>query len=120
MKETKDESRSIVAVRIRAARESAGLSQGQVALKLDMHRPTISEIEAGRRKVTSFELVEFAKLYGVETWWLSGADPEDGHDVATVKYELAARELSKLKDEDFGRLMTILSTMRKAGGNADD
>ena len=40
--------KSTIAARIRAAREAAGLSQGQVARKLKMHRPTISEIEAGR------------------------------------------------------------------------
>ena len=38
-----------IASRLRSAREMAGLSQGQVAKMLGMHRPTISEIEAGRR-----------------------------------------------------------------------
>jgi len=42
-----------VPTRLRAAREAAGLSQGQVAKMMGMHRPTISrwkrEIAASRR-----------------------------------------------------------------------
>ena len=41
---------SSVAERLRLAREQAGLSQGQVAKLLDLHRPTISEIEVTRRE----------------------------------------------------------------------
>ena len=45
-----------IANRIRTARENAGLSQGQAAKLLGFQRPTISEIEAGRRRVTAVEL----------------------------------------------------------------
>ena len=34
--------------RLRMAREMAGLSQSQVAKMLSLHRPSISEMEAGR------------------------------------------------------------------------
>ena len=51
-----------LAYRLRIAREHAGLSQGQVAKLMDYHRPTISEIEAGRRKVSAQELTRFSKL----------------------------------------------------------
>jgi len=44
-------------------RESIGFTQKQVAEAIGLHRPTISEIEAGRRDVTSAELYEFARLY---------------------------------------------------------
>lgn len=54
--------REHIAARLRVAREAAGLSQGQVAKLMGLHRPTISEIEAGRRRVTGEELVQFAKL----------------------------------------------------------
>ena len=40
-----------IAERLKKARELSGLSQAQVALKLNVQRPAISEIEAGRRKV---------------------------------------------------------------------
>ena len=71
---------STLAERLRLAREQAGLSQGQVARLLDMHRPTISEIEAGRRKVTAEELAVFSQTYEVSVAWLTGSDDDDGLD----------------------------------------
>jgi transcriptional regulator with XRE-family HTH domain len=62
---------SSVAERLRIAREQAGLSQGQVARILGLHRPTISEIEAGRRRVTAEETATFARLYEVSVAWLT-------------------------------------------------
>lgn len=108
--------RKQIASRLRSAREGAGLSQGQVARKMNLHRPTISEIEAGRRRVSAEELARFAEIYGVDINWLMGeknakSDPED------VRIMLAARELGKMKDEDFDRLMKVLRMVRKAGGS---
>ena len=112
---SKEDIRAAIAARLRAAREAAGLSQGQVAKKLDLHRPTITEIEAGRRSVSAEELAAFAHLYGVETWWLSCSDPEDKASVDMARYQLAARQLSKMKPADFDRLMTLLSGLRAQG-----
>lgn len=103
---------SSVSERLRIAREQAGLSQGQVARLLDMHRPTITEIEAGRRKVSAEELAVFARTYEVSVEWLSGTDPAD--EGTTDKVRLAARELTKLKDEDLDHVLKFLSRMRKA------
>ena len=50
------EERLEIAGRLRLARETAGLSQGQAAKRLGLHRPTVSEIEAGRRRVTAEEV----------------------------------------------------------------
>lgn len=110
----------VIANRLRAAREAAGLSQGQVAKKLDLHRPTISEIEAGRRSVSAEELAEFARLYGVETWWLACADPEEEHKVDMARYQLAARKISQMKPDDFENLMSILSSVRKNEEDVDN
>lgn len=98
-----------IAERFKAARLQAGLSQSQVARILDLQRPTISEIEAGRRRVSSDELAKFAELYDVGVSWLA-AGQNDGED-PTV--ELAARELSKLKPEDLDRVMRLLRSLRK-------
>lgn len=96
--------------RLRMAREQAGLSQGQVARMLGLHRPTISEIEAGRRKVSATELAELAKIYDVSVLWLIGEEtPTTTRD---ARVELAARELSKLSEEDLERLLSLLSTLR--------
>ena len=40
-----------IAERLKLAREFSGLSQGQVAKLLNLHRPSISEIEADRKSV---------------------------------------------------------------------
>jgi transcriptional regulator with XRE-family HTH domain len=109
--------KTTIGARMRAAREAAGLSQGQVARKLKMHRPTISEIEAGRRTLSAEELPVFAKLYGVETWWLACAEPEEGIDAEMAKYHLAARHLSKMKQTDFDRLMDLIEMVRAPKGN---
>lgn len=79
-----------LAVRLRLAREQAGLSQGQVAKLLGVHRPTISEIEAGRRRVQAQELARFADLYRVSLAWLltQGNNGDDAHE---AKIRLAAR-----------------------------
>jgi transcriptional regulator with XRE-family HTH domain len=109
--------RKQIASRLRLAREAAGLSQGQVAKMLNVHRPTISEIEAGRRRVSADELSQFAKIYGVSVSWLTAEQitkPEPAED----RIMLAARQLSKMKDEDLDRLMNLLRMLRKPEDDA--
>lgn len=98
-----------LARRLRDARTLAGLTQKQAASLLSMHRPTISEIEAGRRSVSSAELPRFAEIYDVSTAWLLG---EASDEVYEDRVRLAARELSKMQPEDVDRLLDVLSTMR--------
>jgi transcriptional regulator with XRE-family HTH domain len=101
--------RAAIAARLRAAREQAGLSQGQAAKKLDLQRPTISEIEAGRRKVAAEELSLFAEIYDVSVSWLTNNESE----VPDPAVELAARELAKLKKGDLDNVLQLLRTLRK-------
>lgn len=109
-----EDNKAIIASRLREARGMAGLSQAQVAKTLGLHRPSISEAEAGNRKVSADELAKLAKLYDVSVAWLLGQGVEklDTHD---DKIQLAARELQKLKPDDLNRLLTILASMRKGG-----
>src|SRR5262249_55182936 len=100
--------------RLRLAREQAGLSQGQVAKMLHLHRPSISEAEAGRRKVSADEFVEFARIYGVSVSWFVD-DEAESKNAAQIRVELAARELEKLKPEDLDRLLELLSALRTQG-----
>lgn len=74
------------------------------------HRPTISEIEAGRRRVTAEELAAFAKIYGVSVDWLtaSGFEAEE----IDPRVQLAARELSKLEPDDLDKVLKLLARMR--------
>jgi transcriptional regulator with XRE-family HTH domain len=100
-----------VADRLREAREAAGLSQGQVAKKLQLHRPTISEIEAGRRKVSVEELSQFANIYGVPVEWIVSGPK--GNDSADARMLVAARQLSKMSKADLDRLMRMLKMIRR-------
>lgn len=106
-----DPKRGVMAERLRQARELSGLSQGQVAKRLGIHRPSVSEIEAGRRKVSAEELTELAELYAVDLSWLAGVEAvPDEHQ---TRVELAARELSKLREEDLDRVLKVLAALRK-------
>ncbi len=109
------EARQAVASRLRLAREQAGLSQGQVANLLDMHRPTVSEIEAGRRRVSAEELAEFARIYEVSLDWLTGTEGEQV-DENDDRVMLAARQLARLKPEDLDKVMRLLSSLRERKG----
>jgi Zn-dependent peptidase ImmA (M78 family)/DNA-binding XRE family transcriptional regulator len=51
-------------VRLNDARRARGLTQQQVADEMELARTTIVAIEKGERKLTSSELIRFAKLYG--------------------------------------------------------
>jgi transcriptional regulator with XRE-family HTH domain len=106
-----DVKKQLIAARLKEARKLAGLSQGQVAKKMGMHRPTISEIEAGNRNVTAPELARFAELYDVDLAWLSGAGA-DQLDPQDERLQLAFRELKKIKPEDLDKLMRALAALR--------
>ena len=106
-----------LAERIRGARELAGLSQGQAAKRLGLHRPTISEIEAGRRNVKADEITAFADLYGVETSWLMKGEIEK--EKINKEILAAARELSSMKQEDLDVLMNTIKMIKSKGGKVE-
>lgn len=91
--------------RLRFARELSGLSQGQVAKILSLKRPAISEIEAGRRKISAEELATLSEIYGVSIAWLAGVDED--------LPQLATKEITKLRPEDRGRLLKLLKMVGK-------
>lgn len=99
---------SELATRLRQAREAAGLSQSQAAKILDIHRPTLSNIETGTRKVSANELKLFADLYKVSTEWLLGQDGDRDEQI-----KLAARKLGSLKDKDLETVMRIIDSLRR-------
>lgn len=101
--------RTEIAERLRAAREQAGLSQGQVAVLLKLQRPAISEIEAGRRRVTAEEIAQLAEIFDVSAEWIISGTAM----MADPKVELAARELGKLKSDDLDMVLKLLRTMKR-------
>lgn len=103
--------RKLVGSRLREAREFAGLSQEQAAQLLKLHRPTISEIEAGRRKVSTQELLQFAGLYDATPAYLLGQTAEVV-EIGNPKIRMAARELEKLPTEALDGLLRMLATFQ--------
>ncbi len=69
---------SKIGLRIKELREKAGMSQDMMAKSVNLHRPTITQIESGARKVTAEDLVVFAKLFRVPVDHLlnPGKEPE--------------------------------------------
>jgi transcriptional regulator with XRE-family HTH domain len=105
-----DERRRLIGSRLSLARKRAGLSQSQVANELKLPRPSISEIEAGRRRVAADELVMFAELYSVDMDWLAGRG-EENVDVIRDKLQLAARKVAGLKQEDLEKVIDLLTSL---------
>ena len=110
-----EEKRKAIASRLRLSREMAGLTQNQVAKSFNWHRPTVSEIEAGRRRVSAEELLALAEMYGVNVPWIVGEKDEDS-SLAADRVELAARELSKLREEDLDRVLQLVQALRASRG----
>ncbi len=52
--------------KVKEARISTGMTQKEVAEALGVRRPAIAEIEAGKRKISSEELVTLADLFGYD------------------------------------------------------
>ena len=102
-----------IASRLALARKQAGLSQAQVAKMLKLHRPSISEAEAGRRNVTATEVTKLAEIYGVSLEWLACTDT-DAADETRDRIQLAARELAKLKKDDLEKVLGLLSALKQA------
>ncbi len=111
MTEIESARRGEIAERLKLARKLAGLSQGHVAKMLHLHRPSVSEMEAGNRRVSAEELARLAEIYDVSVAWLLGEAPET-IDAQDPRLELAARELTKLKPDDLERLLKLLAAMR--------
>ena len=113
MSEAKDLIRFAIATRLREARKLAGLSQDQVAALLTLHRPAISEIEAGNRRVAAEELMKFAETYAVTPSWLLGVSTKE-LETDDPQFQKVACALRRLKPNDFDRVTKLLATMLKS------
>ena len=111
--------RAQIAERLKEARKLAGLSQGHVAKILGLHRPSVTEMEMAKRRVSAEELAQLAKIYDVSVDWLLGEAPET-LDAQDPRLELAARELVKLKPEDLEHLLRLLAAQRSDSTATED
>ena len=110
MQEDRTEKRKLIGSRLAIARKRAGLSQSQVAKELKLPRPSISEIESGRRRVAADELAMFADLYSVNMDWLAGRGEEKA-DIIRDKLQLAARKVAGLKNGDLEKVIDLLTSL---------
>ena len=67
--------RKKLAEKLRHARETANLTQREVARRLTIPQSTISELENGQRRLDVAELLLLAELYGRSAMWFL----EHGH-----------------------------------------
>ena len=76
--------------RLRAAREARGLTQHAVADALGLPRTAVTQLEAGRRSVSTLELTRLSQLYvrSVTDFLQERAGDEDG-DVLVALYRVA-------------------------------
>lgn len=102
----------LIGSRIGIARTQAGLTQAQVAKELNVPRPSISEIEAGRRKVSVEELRKMSDLFEVEMTWLAGQGEIEANPIRD-KLQLAARNVADLSAEDLNKVIFLLESLKK-------
>lgn len=70
--------RKILAEKLRHARETARLTQREVARRLSIPQSTISELENGQRRLDVAELLLLAELYGRSAMWFIDRGHGDG------------------------------------------
>lgn len=106
MKETET---SVLAQRLREAREYLGLSQERVAAALKIPRPAISLIESGTRRVSAIELAAFAKLYQRPQSFFTGEKPVRA---TPPQMEVLKRTTAALSDKDRDEVLRFAQFLR--------
>jgi transcriptional regulator with XRE-family HTH domain len=107
-----DDAWRAIGERLRHSRDYLGLSQGEVADVLGVSRPAISQIEAGRRKVSTLELARLARLFARPYEYFLGEVPTPVEDETSQALFRAARDLN---DDDRRQVLRFAEFLRNAG-----
>lgn len=111
-----DEEQGQLGNRLRESREYLGLSQELVAEHLGIPRASISAIENGKRKVSSLELKQLARIYKQPLSYFLGEDEfsrdEQSQDVISSALYRTTRALS---DQDRQQVLRFAQFLRQAG-----
>lgn len=99
--------------RIKKYRDDLGLSQDDVALKIGIPRPAISQIESGHREISSFELAKIANIFQISADDLLSPDLEDKEFKSRAK----KRNMPKFNKEKFKQV--LLYMLEKCGARAN-
>lgn len=99
---------------LREAREFLGLSQEFVAEQLGLSRAAVSAIETNRRKVSSVELKQFARLYHLDLGFFfedaaASAQPDSDQTVVAL-----FRTTKSLSSEDKEQVLRFAQFLRHA------
>lgn len=114
-----------LARRLRLARLNVGLSQDEVATELGVARPTVSQIEASKRSVSSIELARLAKLYRrpLASFFDENFEEDLSEDPLTVLFravEVKKEDLGVVEEfEDFCRAYRDLEELLGLEGESD-
>ena len=98
MKMRRERERQELGRRLKRAREAAGYTQEQAAELLGLSRPTLADIEAGRRRVDTVLLRRLATLYGRQPGELLG--PTSEREEAQIRQAAARVREELLKELD--------------------
>lgn len=101
---------TILAGRLREAREYVGLLQEDVARALGIPRASVSALESGKRKVTGLELRRLARLYHRSVGWLLGEEEIELGDA-----EPLFRATAKLSPHDKEQVLRFAEFLAAAG-----
>ncbi len=99
--------------RIQVARRESGLSQAQLAQEVGVSRVAISEMESGRRKVSSVELAALTGVLGQPASHFLGQEPEaeEAYGAPTLTY--LARTARQLGPEDQDQLLRFADYLKQ-------
>lgn len=93
--------------RIREAREARGLTQDQIAKKLDVAGETIRKYETGENQVSVYALQRVAKVMGVPAYTLlNDWEPERGEQERAL-----AALFRRLSPRERERALTVLAAL---------
>lgn len=97
-----------LAKRIKKFREDFELSQEQLAEKLGLPRPSISQIESGQREVSGIELAKLAKIFQISLDDLLSPEPK-----RKITKSTKGLKMPKLNKEKFRQV--LLYILEKCG-----
>ena len=102
--------------KLREAREYLGLSQEFVAEALKVPRAAISALEAGKRKVSSLELRDLARLYKRPVAYFLDESSESSDDSMDSTARALFRATKNLSDDDRQQVVRFAEFLRDTGG----
>ena len=112
----------IVAQRLKAARQTCRLTQGQVAEILGIDRSAYTYYETGKTSPSLSNLVRLASIFHVEVAWLLQADEADpeshslsmGDDLFSLRQQIAESRMQELSKEE-RQLVAFYRAMKEEG-----